>query len=139
MSEEKLKHLEFIQNIITRMNTNSFQIKGWTVTIISAVLAIYASTKNYYFILAGIFPALIFWFLDTYYLTQERKFRGLYNDVAGISKNPKKIKPFAMRPDLYTKGKYSYWNVFFSTTILKLYLSIIIILCSLFTYLKFFK
>ena len=49
MSEDKLKHLEFIQNVITRMNTNSFQIKGWTVTIVSAVLAIYASTKNYYY------------------------------------------------------------------------------------------
>ena len=39
MSEDKLKHLEFIQNIITRMNTNSFLIKGWAVTIASAILA----------------------------------------------------------------------------------------------------
>lgn len=139
MSEGKLKHLEFIQNVITRMNTNSFQIKGWTVTIIAAVLAIYASTKNYYFVLVGIFPTLLFWFLDSYYLTQERKFRGLYNDVAKVSKNPKKIKLFEMRPDLYTKGKYSFWNVFCSTTIWKLYFSIIIILCGLFAYLKFFK
>ncbi len=105
------------------MNTNSFQIKGWTVTIVS-ILAIYASTKNYYFVLSGIFPTLVFWFLDTYYLTQERKFRGLYNDVAEVSENPKKIKLFAMRPDLYTKGKYSYWNVFCSTAIWKLYLNI---------------
>lgn len=139
MSEDKLKHLEFIQNVITRMNTNSFQIKGWTVTIVSAILAIYASTKNCYFILSGIFPTLIFWFLDTYYLTQERKFRGLYNDVAEVSENPKQIKPFAMRSDLYTKGKYSYWYVFRSTTIWKLYLTIIIILCGLFMYLAFLK
>ncbi len=27
MSPEKIKHLEFIQNVITRMNTNSFQIR----------------------------------------------------------------------------------------------------------------
>lgn len=27
MEPDKLKHLEFIQNVITRMNTNSFQIK----------------------------------------------------------------------------------------------------------------
>lgn len=139
MSEGKLKHLEFIQNVITRMNTNSFQIKGWTVTIIAAVLAIYASTKNYYFVLVGIFPTLLFWFLDSYYLTKERKFRGLYNDVAKVSKNPKKIKLFEIKPNLYTKRKYSFWNVFCSTTIWKLYFSIIIILCSLFAYLKFFK
>ena len=139
MSESKIKHLEFIQNIITRMNTNSFLMKGWTVTIVSAILAIYASTKNMIFILFGLFPTFIFWFLDTYYLTQERKFRGLYNDVAEVSENPKQIKLFAMRPDLYVGGKYSYGNVFWSTTIWKLYLSIITFLCGLYIYLKFLK
>ena len=91
MSTEQLKHLEFIQAVITRMNANSFQIKGWTVTIVSALLAIFASTKNHYFILTGIFPNIVFWFLDSYYLQQERKFRGLYNDVADISDNPKHL------------------------------------------------
>lgn len=128
MSDEKLKHLEFIQNVITRMNTNSFQIKGWAVTIVSALLAVYAATKNNHFVLVGIFPTMIFWFLDAYYLNQERKFRGLYNDVAGITDQPKQIKLFAMRPDLYTGGTYSYWSAFVSLTISMLYLSIIVIL-----------
>jgi hypothetical protein len=136
MSDDKLKHLEFIQNVITRMNTNSFQIKGWTVTIVSALLAIYASSKNKYFILAAIFPNVIFWFLDSYYLQQERKFRGLYNDVAGIFDNPKQLKPFEMRPDLYVGGKYSFWSVFVSRTIIKMYISIMIILVFLFLYLR---
>jgi len=139
MSPEEIKHLEFIQNVITRMNTNSFQIKGWTVAIVSAILAIYASTKNYYFVLSAIFPTVMFWFLDTYYLTQERKFRGLYNDVAEVSDNPKQIKLFAMRPDLYKGGKYSYCDVFWSTTIWKLYLTIVIALSGMFVYLKYVK
>ena len=134
MQEEQLKHLEFIQNVITRMNANSFQIKGWTVAIISALLAIYASSKNNYFILAGLFPAIVFWFLDTYYLCQERKFRGLYNDVAGISESPLALKPFEMRPDLYVGGKYSYWRVFCSITILKMYLSLCVLLAGLFVF-----
>lgn len=137
MSNEKLKHLEFIQNIITRMNTNSFQIKGWSIVIVSALSAIYASTKNKYFFLVAVLPTLIFWFLDAYYLNQERKFRGLYDDVAGVTDKPKKIKLFAMRPDLYVNGKYSYWSAFFSGTILKMYLSIIVILIGIFSYLKF--
>ena len=136
MSDEKIKHLEFIQNVITRMNTNSFQIKGWNITITSAFLAIFASTKNSSFVLLAIIPNIIFWFLDTFYLTQEKKFRGLYNDVAEISENPKDIQPFEMRPDLYTKGNYSFWNVFTSVTILKLYIFIIIILLSLYIYLR---
>jgi hypothetical protein len=85
----------------------------------------------------AVFPTLIFWFLDAYYLNQERKFRGFYNDVVGVTDGPKEIKPFAMRPDLYVGGKYSYWSAFFSRTILKMYLSIIVILMGIFSYLEF--
>jgi hypothetical protein len=42
-NDNKIKHLEFIQGVITRMNANSFQIKGWSVTITAALLALYAS------------------------------------------------------------------------------------------------
>jgi len=135
MSAEKIKHLEFIQAVITRMNANSFQIKAWMVAIVSAILALYASTKNHDFVLVAILPVLIFWFLDAYYLTQERKFRGLYNDVAGITEHPQEIKLFAMRPDLYTDGKYSYWDVFGSVTILSLYLPVIVILVGIYFFL----
>ena len=138
MTDEQMKHLEFIQNVITRMNTNSFQIKGWVVTLVSALLAIFASTKNDYFVVAAIFPAVVLWFLDAFYLMQECKFRGLYDDVAGISEQPRPIKPFAMRPDLYTGEKYSYWSSYTSATIVKLYLSISIGLVGLFVCLRLF-
>jgi len=137
MPDEKLKHLEFIQNVITRMNTNSFQIKSWAVTITSALLAIFSSTKNHYFILVALFPIVVFWFLDTYYLSQERKFRGLYKDVAGITDNPRPIKPFEMRPDLYVGGKYSFWSSFSSITIRTMYLSISAALILLFIYFNY--
>ena len=139
MIEEKLKHLEFIQNVIIRMNTNSFQLKEWAIVIISAILALYASTKNPCFIIIGVFPAFIFWALDAYYLMQERKFRGLYNDVAGVTEKPKNIKPFEMSPDLYIKGKYSYLRVLFSKTIWPLYLPIIIFLLSGYLYMNNFS
>jgi hypothetical protein len=121
MEESKIKHLEFIQNVITRMNSNSFQIKGLVITIVSALLAIYASNKNEEFILIAIVPTILFWFLDAYYLQQERKFRGLYNDVSGVNEKPKEIKGFEMRPDKYTGGKYNYLRVFFSRTIWPIY------------------
>jgi hypothetical protein len=95
MSDDKIKHLEFIQDIITRMNTNSFQMKGWMVVVVSALLAIYADKQNGLYVLFALLPTFIFWGLDSYYLQQERKFRGLYNDVAGISENLQEIKPFA--------------------------------------------
>ena len=136
MEAEKLKHLEFIQNTITRMNINSFLIKGWAITVVSATLAIYAATKNCYFALIGIFPTLLFWFLDANYLTQERRFRRLYNDVAGISENPIEITPFSMDIESYIEGKCYYWSAFWSSTIRNLYLFIIVMLIVLLTYLK---
>lgn len=139
MEDEKLKHLEFIQNVITRMNANSFQIKSWAVAIVSALLAIYASSKNISFVLVSLFPTVVFWCLDSYYLMQERRFRGLYNDVAGITETPKALKLFEMRPDLYTGGKYSFVSVLLSTTILQVYLSLGLLLIVLFLYLRFWS
>ena len=130
-SSEEIKHLEFIQGVITRMNNNSFQMKGWMVAIMTALLAVYASTEIDRFVLVAIVPTVIFWFLDTYYLWQERKFRGVYDDVAGLT-NKNKIALFAMRPDLYTGGKYSYFNVFFSVTIVWVYLPVIGILLGIY-------
>jgi len=139
MEEEKRQHLEFIQNVITRMNTNSFQIKGIAITIVSALLAVYASTPKIMLIFIGIPPTILFWFLDSYYLQQERKFRGVYNDAAGIS-DKVKVNLYEMPIKEYTKNidkKYKYCNVFFSKTIFPLYFSIMIFLLLLGFFLKY--
>jgi hypothetical protein len=95
----------------------------------------YASTKNVDFILLGIFPAIVFWFLDAYYLTQERRYRGLYDDVAGISGGDQ-ITVFSMDTAKYKKKKYGYWNVMWSRTIWIIYLLLILFLCGLFLFVK---
>ncbi len=121
--ENKIKHLEFIQSTITRMNQNSFQIKGWMITLVSALLALYASSERVVYILIAIVPAVVFWFLDAYYLQQERRFRGVYNDVAGLSPDDSRInvREFEMPIQKYQCGKYCYFNVLFSRTIFPLY------------------
>lgn len=121
--ENKIKHLEFIQTTITRMNQNSFQIKGWMITLVSALLALYASSERVVYILIAIVPAVVFWFLDAYYLQQERRFRGVYNDVAGLSPDDSRInvREFEMPIQKYQCGKYCYLNVLFSRTIFPLY------------------
>ncbi len=40
------KHLDHIQDIITRHNSNSFMLKGWTIAICTAVLAVAGSLKG---------------------------------------------------------------------------------------------
>ena len=83
--EAKLKHLEFIQSAITRMANNSFLLKGWTVTLIGGLLALtFKQIDRRYLFLSGS-TALMFWSLDSYYLSQERKFIDLYNSVRLLS------------------------------------------------------
>ena len=122
MENNKIKHLEFIQSTITRMNQNSFQIKGWMITLVSALLALYASSEKVVYILIAIVPTIVFWFLDAYYLQQERRFRGVYNDVAGLSPDDSRInvREFEMPIQKYQCGKYCYFNVLESRTIFPL-------------------
>ena len=121
MEQEKILHLEFIQNIINRMNSNSFQIKEWMITIVSALLALYASSDNLTYIFVAIVPTLLFWYLDAYYLQLERKFRGLYDDV----KDPeKRISFFSMDITNYKDGRFKFCECLFSKTTAPLYLLI---------------
>ena len=79
--ESKIKHLEFIQLSIARMGANSFFVKGWSVTLISALAVLAQKETNHQFWLIALVPALTFWGLDAYFLRQERLFRFLYDDV----------------------------------------------------------
>ena len=42
----KLKHLEFIQRVINRMASNLFFLRGWTVTLIAALFALFVKGTN---------------------------------------------------------------------------------------------
>lgn len=79
--EKKLKHLDFLQLVITRMNVNSFLLKGWSVTLVSALFAFAAKDSNINYVLITYISTPIFWWLDGYYLSQERQYRELYNVV----------------------------------------------------------
>jgi hypothetical protein len=131
MSTEKETYLGFIQNIITRMNKNSFQIKGWQTGIVSALIVLSTSMKNAAIIYIALFPTVIFWLLDAYYLLQERKFRGLYNDAAGLTAKPLVATLYSMNIGKYNRSiskNYTYWNVLKSKTIWPLYVGIVAVI-----------
>lgn len=79
--ENKLKYLEFIQNIINRMSSNSFALKGWSVTLIAGIFVLAAKDTNQAYFLIAYIPIVIFWGLDSYYLQEERIFRCLYEQA----------------------------------------------------------
>ena len=82
MSEYNVKHLEMIQAIIERMGNNSFIIKGWSFTSIGALFAFwFSNTSMWYILLLNFCVTILFWFHDAYYLSLERQFRRLYDEV----------------------------------------------------------
>lgn len=101
--EPEMKHLEFIQNTINRMGTNSFYVKGWSVTLVSATFALTFTMSNALLTLIAFLPAVAFWILDASYLREERLFRRLYDAVRS---NPDDVDTFSMDTSPYkTKVK----------------------------------
>lgn len=93
MSDEQrvLEHLKMIQDVINRMAANSFRLRGWSVVLLGAWLVFAARTtvisiakKSEEVVLLAVvvaIPFLLLFWLDGYYLWQERLFRRLYDDV----------------------------------------------------------
>lgn len=79
MNANRLKHLEMLQQVITRMANNSFLIKGWSITLVSALLAFAAKDEIHIMAWIALLPCVAFWILDAYFLRQERLFRKLYD------------------------------------------------------------
>lgn len=126
MEENKLKHLEFIQNVISRMAQNSFLLKGWTVTLVAGLLA-FANIKemDYKFIILAYIPAIFFWLLDGYYIRQERLFRKLYDEVRLKDSH---IIDFSMNTSLFNNDVDNWLFVCISRTLIMFYLPILIVI-----------
>ena len=116
--ESKLKHLEMIQAVVNRMANNSFLLKGWSVTLISALLALAAANSDRRFVYVAVLPLLMFWLLDAYFLRQERLFRKLYDRVRMLDAN---AIDFSMNTMPYVKDTASWIGVMFSRTLLIFY------------------
>ena len=135
MENEKAQHREFVQTIISRLNNNSFQIKGLMITILAAFLAIYATNQKVVLLLIPCPLILVFWLLDSFYLQKERKLRGIFNDICNLTpkEERKTLEVFEIDTKRYNEPKYSFLKVMFSPSLLILYPTLITIL--LITYL----
>ena len=113
--ENRRKHLEFIQAIVSRMAGNLFFLRGWTITLITGVFALSAKDMNQVYLSIAYFLIFIFWVLDGYFLSQERLFRALYNHVRKL---PEKDIDFSMNTNEFKKDTKNTWlNSMFSPTL----------------------
>jgi hypothetical protein len=123
LSDERIKHLEFIQGIISRLSANSFLIKGWAITVAGAFYAYTASHFNWRVASVSLLPTFAFWYLDSYFLRQERLFRCLYNDVRRAEHT---TEPFSMSVTPYVKAN-PIWKAAGSRTLWPLYGLILVV------------
>ena len=126
-NQNKTSHLQMIQGIITRMGQNSFQIKGWSIGIMIAIFSFAGKQSDIRCILFTIMPLVVMWFLDTYYLVLERKFRLLYDDVRTRKREIDFDMDFnSIKLDVGNHYKISFFRVLISTTEIAFYLTCII-------------
>ncbi len=74
-----VEELKILQGVINRMAQNSLECKKWTLALVVGVLSLkIEAISNFYGLCVLGVLLLCFWFLDAYYLTQEKLFREQY-------------------------------------------------------------
>ena len=124
LKEYMLKEIGIIQDIIKRMGFNSFMIKGWAITLV--VVALLLKGTEYQVGIAFI-PLLVFWFLDAYFLWQERMYRKLYEWVINNRLKTDEYL-FDMNAYRFEDEVQSKFRIMFSITLRWFYGSIAILL-----------
>lgn len=100
------------------MNSNSFLIKGWTITLVSALFALASKDANVNYVLVSYIAIPVFWVLDGFYISQERQYRDLYAEVA--AKDEANID-FSMDASGYCKDDRTWLAGIFSQTLIPFY------------------
>jgi len=123
LKEYMPKEIVLIQDIIKRMASNSFMIKGWAVTLVVVTLLLKGSKHQ---VLIAFIPLFVFWFLDAYFLWQERLYRKLYDWVV---ENRLKTDEYLFSMNAYRfKDKVqSKFRIMFSITLCSFYGSIAVL------------
>lgn len=128
LQEQRIKHLEMIQGVISRLANHSFLVKGWAVTVAAVFFGFAVDSDNATLVGASVAPTLAFWGLDTCFLRSERLFRALFDRVRVV---PTDVEPFFMGAtgDAFVrslragsgKAPFSWWSTVGRPTLVLLY------------------
>lgn len=133
LKDYMLKEVDLIQNIIKRMASNSFMIKGWTITLVVATLLLKDENSK---VLIAYIPLIVFWYLDSYFLWQERMYRKLYYWVI-VNRLKTDEHLLDMNAYRFSSEVSSVIRIMFSKTLFCFYGSIFLLLTALIIYLLF--
>lgn len=133
INEILFKEIELIQACINRMAKNSFSCKGWNLTLIAGVFALIAENINKRYVCTVILCIdLCFWWLDSFFLMQEQRYRDKYEWVIkkrleGNKEHLYDLDPCNKYMNLEDK-KRNYFKSAFSTTLFPMYGGIAILI-----------
>ncbi len=124
--DQKLKHLELVQGVISRMANNSFMLKGWAVTLVAGIFALAGKDTDKLYFLVAYIPVIVFWGLDAYYLLQERLYRSLYDKVRQTDKDTIDFSLKATTQE-FNSERNTYSSCLFSVTELWFYVPLAVV------------
>lgn len=121
------KEIDLIQSCIGRMSKNSFSCKGWNLTLIAGVFALVSENISVWYLGAVILCIdLCFWWLDSFFVLQERKYREKYEWI--IVRRPEgntdylyDLNPNNTNMNLTQGKKHRQWRTAVSKTLLPMY------------------
>lgn len=131
------QYLQMLQDTIKRMASNSSNCKKWALAIVSAIITLYVGVNEIHgYIYMFVFPVLMFWGLDFYYLLLENKYRKHEEEF---------VKRYYRKDNTWMNLLYSFnisipqtnkryaikWHCFKSYSVWLFYLVIIIFICLL--------
>ncbi|OIR42722.1 hypothetical protein [Corynebacterium sp. NML130628] len=94
--EDRRKHLDFIQAIITRMSTASSNTKAWFLPVATAAFGYAIAQNNPWVAMLGVGATILAAYIDANYLRQEKAYRAMYRVVA---KGDETFSSFCLQPD----------------------------------------
>ncbi len=94
--EDRRKHLDYLQAVVTRQSASSAAAKGWVLPVVTAAYGFALTQRASPLALLGLLGLLLFAYLDAHYLNTERRFRKLYVIVA---QSLRSVPLFTLNPD----------------------------------------
>lgn len=120
--EMRMRHLEFIQNALSRMSDNSARLKGHCLSLVGAIVGLAAALSKDQIVIYTVPIVVGFSILDAYYLALERGFRSHYDYV-----RHQKLEDF---PDfgIAPKHRQSSLKAFFSLSVFGFYGAVAVVM-----------
>lgn len=93
--EDRRKHLDYIQAVVTRQSAASASAKSWLLPVVTAVFGFALTQHVWLLALLGLFLIAVFAYVDASYLRSEKAYRALYN---AVSRSQRLVPRFTLDP-----------------------------------------